>query len=201
MGFMTLKKLSATLFFILIFTLSACTSVSTPPHLPISWQQREIDLSRLNHWELSGKLAAKTSESSDSGTFNWLQQENNYTLTLSGPLGAEQLKLQGGPGWALLETAKGKRHQAKSPEALLAQQWGIHLPVSYLKFWIRGLPVPHLPYQSRFDSADRLVDLIQQDWRIQFLAYKTSNNIDLPHKIIITSENLTIKLVLYQWAF
>ena len=45
----------------------------------------------------------------------------------------------------MLQTSDGKRYNAASPEQLLAEQWGFHLPVSNMKYWVRGLPVPGIP--------------------------------------------------------
>ena len=141
----------------------------------------------------------KHREDSGSATVGWMQHDVQYTVSMLGPLSTSALKLSDQPGLVTLEISDGKRFTASNPEELLAKQWGFNLPVSYLRYWIRGLPVPGIPSSDHYDASHRLTDLSQQGWQVQFLSYTRSNNLDLPSKLSISSPTLKVKIIVYSW--
>jgi outer membrane lipoprotein LolB len=189
--------------FLLLIGMSACTTTApltaqTPP-VHLNWQTREQSLNRIERWQLNGKIGVQTARDSGSATVNWLQNQDQFRISLQGPLGTGNLRLQGSAQQVTLQTADGKSYTATTPEQLLAQQWGFNVPISYLHYWIRGLPVPHLKANTHFDAYGRLSELSQQGWDVQFLSYNEVNTLDLPQKIAITSPNLKVKIVIHQW--
>lgn len=196
-------KVFVQLLLIAAFGLSACMphtpSSTLPPPMQTSWKNRQIILDHLGKWQLSGKVGLRTSQESGSTTITWIQHNKNYSISLLGPLGTGGFLLHGYPGQVVLKTSDGKQFFAKNPELLLVQQWGYHLPVSYLIYWIRGLPVPQMPYQATFDHYHRLAELNQQGWQIRFLSYMNAGIIDLPDKISMTSSFLNAKFIIYRW--
>lgn len=187
----------------LIATLTACTSItpSTPsaPPSTLSWKEREAALNRIQNWHLSGKVGVIAQHNSGSASLNWTQQQNHYTISLVGPLGAGGLTLDGRPGSVTMETADGKHATAQSPEKLIAQQWGWQLPVSQMKYWIRGLPAPDAPSQSQFDAYHRLSSISQLGFNVQFLSYYNLGSLSVPDKISITSPSIKVKIIVHQW--
>lgn len=143
-----------------------------------------------------GVIAA---HNSGSASFNWVQQQSNYTISLTGPLGSGGMTLNGHPGFVSMQTADGKQASATNPEKLLAQQWGWHLPVSYIAYWVRGLPAPDAPYQSQFDAYHRLIALNQLGFTIQYQHYYNLGALSLPDRINITSPSIKVKLIVYEW--
>jgi outer membrane lipoprotein LolB len=196
----TLRNL---VYLLLAVLITGCQTISTSPQptTQLSWKDRQAALSRLQTFKVSGKIAVQTSNDSGSATLIWLQNQQHYTISILGPFGSGSIKLTGNPGQVTLETADGKQINAKSPEALLAQEWGFNLPVSYLRFWIRGLPAAGAPYQSQFDSNHRLSSFTQQGWQVQYLSYQNIGTIDLPEKISITSPTLKSKIIIHEWSF
>lgn len=190
-------------YFIFSVTLTGCTyfsSSQTPSESPkkIAWEQRKLALSAIQNWKLNGKVAVQTTRDSGSASFNWMQNNTHYVITLMGPLGTHRMELSGRKGNIVLET-NGKHFYARSPEQLLAKQWGFKLPVSSLKYWIRGIPVPGIPAETHFDRYGRLRQLQQEGWNIQFLAYKHLQAKDLPSKLYITSPSLKVRIMIYDW--
>ncbi len=189
--------------FLLITVMTGCSTIAptpTPPAAPkATWSDRQAALTRIQSWTLSGKIAVQTSRDSGSATVDWTQSQRRYTISLLGPLGSNGLKLTGAPGHVTLQTSDGKTFNAKSPEQLLAERWGFHLPVSNMNYWIRGLPVPGTTANTQFDQYGRLTRLVQQGWDVQFLGYSNAGGIDLPQRMSITSPSLNVKIVVYQW--
>jgi outer membrane lipoprotein LolB len=193
-------KILSSLFFVFV---AGCTTIAPPsaPPTQLSWQNREALLARVQSWQIKGKIAVQTAQDAGSATIQWAQNHQQFTLSLLGPLGTHGVTLTGQqPGRVTMETANGKQFSAASPEQLLSEQWGWNLPVSYLKYWIRGLPTPQTPVTtSHFDTYHRLTDLVQQNWHVEFVSYTNKDGVELPQKIYITSASLKTKIVIYEW--
>jgi len=194
-------------FFLIVLSIALLTSCTTlppaPPAVKQSWKTRQSGLAQVQSWQLSGKIAVITAQDSGSATVDWMQNRQQFVISLFGPLGMSGLKLSGQPGAVTLKTSDGKTFSASTPEELLQQQWGWRLPVSYLLYWVRGLPVPGIPQHSTFDTYQRLSLLDQSDWHIQYTSYTThrlgQHLIELPDRISINSANFKTKIVIYDW--
>ncbi|OGT55809.1 MAG: outer membrane lipoprotein LolB [Gammaproteobacteria bacterium RIFCSPHIGHO2_12_FULL_43_28] len=187
-------------FLLAIFT-NACTTVSPPsaPPLTQTWSDRAKRLNRIESWQLTGKIAVRTQQDSGSATLNWAENQGQYTIRLLGPLGAGGLKLSGHPGSVTLEQADGKRFSARNPEELLLKQWGYHLPVSYLRYWIRGLPVPGIPERAELDAFHRISSLKQQGFKVEFANYLRVGQVELPARLTVITKGLNTTIVIHQW--
>lgn len=187
--------------FALMLIISGCSTmkqVSVPaPILPKA--ERQARLSSISSWRLNGKLAVQTNQNSGSASVDWFQHAGSYNIVLQGPLGAGAMKLSGAANGVTLVASDGKTFHAQSGEALLAKGWGFKLPVSNMNYWIRGLAAPFSPANARYDNRGRLETLVQQGYRVDYLSYTNTGKIDLPEKLSITSPNLRVKIVVYQW--
>lgn len=190
---------------ILLFGLAGCSTVSqttqqtpTTSVAPPAWKPRENSLTKINSWQIQGKIAVQTAKDSGSATVNWTKRGQSYQVSLMGPLGTHSMKLNGRPGKVILTSSDGKTATAASPEQLLAQQWGFNIPVSYLNYWIRGLPAPGAA-NKQFDAQGRLKDLNQQGWHVQFIDYAQKKGVELPSKIFLASNSVKVKIIVYDW--
>ncbi len=202
-----MRSFYITLSTLLISTLflSGCATypTQTPPahNKSLSWESRSQTLAKINRWDLKGLVAIRAGNEANSGNLGWQQNKQRYTILLVGPLGTHSYTLYGNPGRVVLEMPNGKKASASSPELLLAKETGWRLPVSSLYYWIRGLPVPNLPAQTRFDTYNHLIELTQQGWRVQYPAYTSVNNTDVPSKIFLSRPRVSVKIVVKQWQF
>lgn len=185
---------------ILLVILAGCSTISQqPPSVTRSWSDRQAILTNLQSWQINGKIGIKTPQDSGSANVKWVQRGKDYTLTLLGPLGATQLTLTGSASGVTLLTAEGKQFHANNPEQLLMQQWHWNLPVSQLRYWIKGLPSPNGNYKAAFDDQHRLTSLSQHGWTIQYASYQANPVLDLPAKITINSSDIKTKIIIYEW--
>ena len=185
---------------LVFFLLNACSTMaplSTPTQQ--SSAERQQSLNSLTHWHIKGKIGVQTSDDAGSATLDWQQNHQQFTLSLMGPLGTNAITLKGQRGQVILTTADGKQVRAQSAEALLQEQWGFQLPVSYILFWIRGLPAPGTHSAITLDDHQRLRSLTQQGWNVRFLSYTNAANRELPRQIAITSPRLKAKIIIYTW--
>ena len=184
----------------LIIFLSGCASVAPKaPDTTTPWKTRERALSALNHWQLSGKIAVIAPQDSGSATVDWQQTAEQYRITLLAPLGAGGMTLTGSDHHILLKTTDGKVAEASSPEALLRENGGLNIPVSNLRYWIRGLPAPGSNPQLQFDTFGRVSRIQQGGWNIDYLSYTRAYGLDLPSRMNITAAALKIKKMVYTW--
>jgi len=155
----------------------------------------------LQHWKLNAQVAVRDTAANKSETANlvWQQNQLQYTLSLFGPMGTHSVKLTGKPGSVVLEKSTGEKIQAHSPEMILKEQTGYQLPVSNLYYWARGLPLPDQPKKTIFNDKNQLSELIQSEWRIQYLDYTSVNHMLLPTKIFLYHPPFSIKIIISQW--
>lgn len=180
--------------------LTSCANMA-PPAIPssIPFEKREPKMVQIHSWTLQGKIAVQTAKDAGSATIDWSQHQRSYTIAMTGPLGANALHLKGKPGLVILTDSSGKQISASSPEELLANAWGFHLPVSNLNYWIRGLPVPGLPAKSSYDTSGHISELSQGGWTISYLSYTTVKGTDLPSRMSLIAPGMKVKLIIYTW--
>lgn len=105
-----------------------------------------------------------------SGRFALTVDRSDLTLDLSTPLGNTVARVQSGPGGARVTVPSGsglRTAEGPDPEALSLQVLGWTLPVSGIRDWIEGRPVPDRPY--RLDPGEAGAAQLEQDgWTIHF---------------------------------
>lgn len=184
---------------ILAGILCSCTSqipLEKNANYRLSWRTRQRQLRKITNWQLRGYLIIQSPQQNLTAFLNWKQQAQNYTIYLSGPLGIGTVYIYGKPGKFILQTAKGEKFAAKTPEQLVKQQLGLKLPISSLYYWIRGIPVPRVAATGYFDDCHRLTMLNQQGWKIYYSNYAHKANIDLPSTIILRYPGINVKIIL-----
>ncbi|MGB6242837.1 MAG: outer membrane lipoprotein LolB [Castellaniella sp.] len=107
------------------------------------------------------------------GGFSWRDDGRVLLLDLSNPLGSVLARIRVDAGVSLLERADGSQESASSPDALLAQVWGHPMPVSGLRYWIRGLTEPgQAVSDAQYDAQGRLTAVRQNGWDVRLSAYE-----------------------------
>lgn len=200
-----LPSLRLTLLISLFLFLTGCGLFSTnkPPATPttqLNWKQHQEKIAELNTWELDGKIGMRVGTDSGSATLYWLQQLDYYDIRLSGPLGRGATRIIGKKGDVSIEIAGQGRYTANTPEELLQQQLGWNIPISHLVWWIKGLPAPSTPYNYNLNENHLLQDLTQDNWKIEYHNYQNHAGYWLPERIIASSQDIRITLVIKQWT-
>jgi outer membrane lipoprotein LolB len=88
----------------------------------------------------------------------------------------------------------GRVLNAQSPEDLILQQLGYELPVSYLEFWIKGLPAPKSSADLDFNELNQLIEINQDGWTVNYTDPRQYGSISLPRRIEITRPINDIRL-------
>ena len=186
----------------LLLLLTACSSAPERPDNGLSpeenWQLRQQQLSQLEQWKLSGRLAVLNDHEAWHMTLEWQQRADHYAMNIIAPLGQGSVQLQGDAHGVVLQTEDEPPVRSASPEALLQQQLGWRVPVSALRYWVRGLAAPG-ERQYTLDTAGQLTTLQQNGWHIEFFDYTPRAGHALPRKVFVSNPQATVKLVISQW--
>jgi len=153
----------------------------------------------ISDWQLSGRFSLTRQEQGWHAGLFWQEQGDQYQLKISGPLGQGAFRLRGNAEGVLLEQSDGQTLVARDAESLLYQATGWHLPVSGLRYWIRGLPVPGSPAQASRDAQGRLTRLEQSGWVITYKRFELIDGVYWPVKLRLAREDISVRLVIDQW--
>ena len=99
-----------------------------------------------------------------------------------------------------MRTPKNKVFTSDTPESLIREKLGWDVHIAGLKYWVRGVPEPNVKYsQLLLDKKGRLKDMKQSGFFISILRYTDKENISLPEKLFIRSNNIQLRLVIQNW--
>jgi len=199
-----LKRTRALSAFIVMLLLWGCASTPEPADLEVvddTWTLRRDTLLQLQNWELDGRIGITVEHQAWQASLVWVQRGENFLLDVAGPLGQGRLMVSGGPNGVRAERHDGRVVNATDVESLLRSELGWTLPVEGLRYWVKGVPNPRESTQSiALDELGRLAELNQSGWRIRYPSYIESDDVDLPHKIRLDSGDVSVRMVVDQWA-
>ena len=183
--------------------LSGCVSLPNLPPPPISkfpqasWQQYQLKLNAMQTWSIYGLVGVVTPQRMSSAHFSWQQNHSMYHMSFSGPLGIGEVRLSNQGGIVRLIQSSGKVLSASNPEALMQNELGWSVPLSGLRFWIRGLPQPAAMTPSiQLNHYGVLQKLQQSGWQIHYSQYHMHDGVPLPYKIILQRPGLKVSMIL-----
>jgi outer membrane lipoprotein LolB len=190
--------------FCLAFLLNGCaTVIQAPPNLHTSTNAkvRNQNLANLQDFEAIGKIGFSDGQQGGNASIVWEQHPQSYRVRLYGPLGSGAVQIKGDSNDVSLTKTDGKIITANTPEALVSKELGWVIPVSGLRYWLRGLPAPGTaPKKMLLDDSNRLWQMNQQDWNIQYQAYKSIDGRDVPYKLLLTNGSIRLKFIFDRWS-
>lgn len=178
---------------LLLLTLASCTSLAPPAETNSNWAQLRNSLEALDSWEMRGRVDVLYDGESNTPRIRWSQQALEYTIRLWGTLNAGNTLITGQPGRVTLEQGNDVL-TAASAEDLILQQLGYELPVSYLEFWVKGIPAPNSSFELRFNELNQLEQLQQDGWTVSYPDLRQYGEITLPRRVEVTRPQNDIRL-------
>jgi outer membrane lipoprotein LolB len=180
---------------------SACSSLAPPAQDNTNWIQQRNRLQQLGNWQLRGRVNVRYQNESHTPRIQWQQQQQDFHIRLWGTFNAGNTSIDGGPGFVSLEQ-DGVIVTATSPEDLILQQLGYELPVSYLEYWIRGLPAPHSNADLSFNELNQLAQMEQDGWTISYTDPRQYGAVTLPRRVDVTRprDDVSLRFVGLSWT-
>lgn len=187
--------------------LAACATTQAPPTSDAKptgadWRQHAARVATLKDWYLKGRIAVQTADNSGSASLYWRQQSDTFNLRVVAPFGQGTVELSGSEnGSVTLVDSDNRSYTAPNPESLMQARLGWSVPVTSLKYWVRGLPARQGEITAATpDSQGRLRSLEQMGWQITVNQYARALERDLPRKLEVSHEQFEARLVVQSWA-
>jgi outer membrane lipoprotein LolB len=154
----------------------------------------------ISAWQFNGRVSLTRGEEGWHAGLHWQEQAGSYYLRVSGPLGQGGFQLNGDARGVVLVDADGQTFAARDADALLVQVTGWQLPVTGLRYWIRGLPEPAAgKARTTLDEAGRLSRLEQSGWTINYQRYQLVDGFSLPGKLQLSHQDIAVRIIIDQW--
>lgn len=167
-----------------------------------SWETKQLERQLINAWSIEGKLGIQTETNGGSFDLYWLQNDDQFNIRLLAPLGQGTVLVDGNHEAVKIRTKDGVQY-AHDVEALLANEFGVSVPVKGLRDWLRGLPISDKALSGQqWDAEGNLQHLKQDGWSVEMKSYRQVANTSLPHKFYLGRADhpeLDIRLIIRQW--
>lgn len=160
---------------------------------------RRPALQSLDRFGLSGRVAVAVGRQGFNAGLRWKQAAAVTHLALTGPLGAGGVEVTADGGNLSVVTSSGKRLGNTDARAELEDKLGFEPPLTSLRYWVLGVPDPGSSASVQLDSQQRLTELTQDGWRIEYSAYVPVGAEWLPRLLTLRRENVRVRMVVDGW--
>ena len=157
-------------------------------------------LAAFESWELRGRVALNSRGRGMQANVTWRQDGPEAQLELRGPwgVGAERLRIVGeevslwtDDGWIPLCAPGGEANDLK----LLCSG----APVHSLRFWLRGLTDPAVPFLESGPGEGAAREFQQAGWLIAVNGLTESGDLIVPRRLLIAGPEATMKVAITDW--
>jgi outer membrane lipoprotein LolB len=189
----------------LLATMAACSSLPTqaPTTTPASLslhQQHLASLSRIQRFELKGRLGVQADGKGYSASLIWQHNAEHDDIRIYSPLGGQLARIQKTADGIRLEDAQGQVSVGRDAESLTQTLLGWRLPLTGLADWALGRPANSAMASLTWDEAGHTLSLNEADWVIAYQQYQASPTAFLPHKLSLKNERVQLKLIVEKWT-
>ncbi len=165
------------------------------------WETRQAILGELDKWQFSGRIAVKTSDDGFNGKLRWVQDEDSFVATVSGPLGIGTVRIEGNVEGVKITDKDGTTTVLRDIESELYYRYGWTIPVESLRYWVLGIPDPRVPAETDFDDHDRVSHMKQRGWSVDVGRYREAGGQQMPARLVASSRETSVRLVIDKWVF
>ncbi len=174
--------------------------VAEPPVLAADWPARRAQLQTREDFELRGRVAAAAGEQGFSAGLHWRQDATRGVIRLDGPLGVGGLVIEVNGDALRLSTSRGETLDDTAARRELERQLGFELPLTALRYWVRGVPQPAVPaVEALAEDAPQLATLDQSGWHITYGEYGAGDLAGWPRRLVVEREGARLKLLIERW--
>lgn len=161
-----------------------------------AWTSQERYLSELATWEMNGRVGSGLGFS---GQLDWIQHSNQSYVKVRGPLGIGALEIAGNAEQVSLKDKHGVR-TVVNPDQVLRDDYGLPLPLDYLRWWMLGIAAPNENAGYQFDSNGNAAEIHQAGWRVALSSYQPYGcDVILPRKMTLLNGDHKLKVIIKQW--
>jgi len=195
-----MKSLPSIFILIMSLLLLSCSTAPITPERSAAWEQWQSQLRKIDQWQMNASIAVRGDKGAWSARVFWQQQKSLYQLRFHVAGGQGIVLLDGSATEVKMRTADRQEFVAPTPDTLLKDILKVEIPVSFLFYWIRGIPSPKervVDYQ--LNEFNQLSFLAQVGWKIEFVDYRDVRGHRLPVKLLLENDEYKVKILISQW--
>lgn len=179
--------------------ISGCQTVPVPPAPTVAWSVRRPALQNLDRFGLHGRVAVAVGSQGFNAGLRWTQSAAVTHLALTGPLGAGGVEVTADGGDLSVVTSSGKRLGNAAARAELQDKLGFEPPLTSLRYWVLGVPAPGAAASVQLDSQQRLTELTQDGWQVDYSSYMPVGAEWLPRLLTLRRAQVRVRMVVDGW--
>ena len=184
---------------VLVLALAGCQTVPVPSAPSVAWSVRRPALQTLGRFGLNGRVAVAVGNQGFNAGLRWNQSGAVTRLALTGPLGAGGVRVTEDAGNLSVVTSSGKHLGDAAARSELEDKLGFEPPLTSLRYWVLGVPDPGAPASIELDPQQRLAQLTQAGWRIDYSAYMPVGAEWLPRLMTLRRGDVRVRMVVDGW--
>jgi outer membrane lipoprotein LolB len=184
---------------VMTVALLGCQTVPVAPAPTVAWSVRRPTLQNLDRFGLNGRVAVAVGNQGFNAGIRWAQSGAVSRLALTGPLGAGGVEVTADGADLSVVTPSGQRLGAAAARAELQDKLGFEPPLASVRYWVLGVPDPGAPAGVRLDSQQRLTELTQEGWRIDYASYMPVGAEWLPRLLTLRRAGVRVRMVVDGW--
>lgn len=184
---------------VLALMLAGCQTVPIAPAPTVAWSVRRPALQTLSRFGLNGRVAVAVGNQGFNAGVRWAQSGATTRLTLTGPLGAGGVEVTADGGNLSVITSSGKRMGNAAAREELQDKLGFEPPLTSIRYWVLGVPDPGTPASVRLDSQQRLTELTQDGWQVEYTSYMPVGAEWLPRLLTLRRAGVRVRMIVEAW--
>lgn len=162
----------------------------------VAFAERQMDASQIGGWTLRGRTAIAANDRGWNGAVHWQQDGDVLDLRFIAPLGAGTVRIRGTAAAMHIEASDGTDILTHDPETDLERYLGVAVPVTAMRWWLLGVPVPGLEVvRLELDEAGRAVYIEQASWVVSYPRYAAYGDRVLPGVIEANDGQTRVRLI------
>ena len=191
--------------------LAACATAPPEPlpepviEAPLSeaqrWDQHRSSVAALGRWDARGKVAYRLPDDAGSASMLWQRADGDSTLRLSGPLGANAVRLRSDGALIHLTRDGIERSYPADAAPWLGDGRLLPIPVQALDHWLRGIPDPELELELLETGEGLAQRLVQAGWEVRYERYAREGALTLPSALTVYAgpAELRLRVLIRDW--
>lgn len=165
------------------------------------WERRAALLAAIDDFEFSGRIGVRAGDDGFNGRLRWLQDADDFSATVGGPLGIGTVRIEGNGDSVALTDKDGVTTVLADVEPDLYYRYGWTIPVESLRYWALGIPDPAEPATTVLDDEDLLKRLEQSDWTVEISRYDEGGGQQMPRILTARNGDTRVRMVIDRWLF
>jgi len=165
------------------------------------WSARQRVLEDVDDWSFAGRIGVQSADEGFNGRVRWRQSDAAFNASVSGPLGAGAVQIDGDGQIVQVTDGGGEVLRLEQPERDLQYRYGWTLPVNSLRYWALGIPDPATRAVLDFAEDGTLAGLEQGGWVVNFPQYRHDDGQLMPRRIVAANGTSRVRLVIDDWVF